>query len=214
MKSKHFSKVNTTTTHHLDQHQQSHSPCEYGRTPSDPHSWWSCAPGRAERAESLDTRSWPDTGACSGAQWHHHTPLKVWASGPSHSHSASWLRETSSLPEVLDVVLHSTEAQGVSQSLVVGQGLGGGAPVHIWNHEENHSSEEEATFGWRRSNTLSSFSKSQWYNNSKLFNNEDVKNKIIDTKMFTWHEFCEELTSCCSGDTLRPHTHMQMFPQE
>lgn len=39
------------------------------------------------------------------------------------------------LPEVLDMILDSTEAQGVSQSLVVGQGLGRGAPVHIWNHQ-------------------------------------------------------------------------------
>lgn len=38
-------------------------------------------------------------------------------------------------PEVLDMILDSAEAQGVSQSLVVGQGLGGGAPVHIWNHQ-------------------------------------------------------------------------------
>lgn len=36
------------------------------------------------------------------------------------------------VPEVLDVVLHSTEVQSVGQRLVVGQSLGGRAPVHIW----------------------------------------------------------------------------------
>lgn len=36
------------------------------------------------------------------------------------------------VPEVLDVVLHPAEVQSVGQGLVVGQGLGRRAPVHIW----------------------------------------------------------------------------------
>lgn len=37
------------------------------------------------------------------------------------------------VPEILDVVLHSTKVQSVGQGLVVGQSLGWWAPVHIWN---------------------------------------------------------------------------------
>lgn len=54
---------------------------------------------------------------------------------------------TSHIPEVLDVVLHSTEAQRMGQSLVVGQGLGGRAPVHIWPREDTRSQKERRQRG-------------------------------------------------------------------
>ena len=36
-------------------------------------------------------------------------------------------------PEVLDMVLHPSQIDGVGQSLIKHQGLGGGAPVHIYS---------------------------------------------------------------------------------
>lgn len=45
-----------------------------------------------------------------------------------------------SVPEVLDVVLYSAEAQSVGQGLVVGQSLSWWAPVHIWR--EGHTQAE------------------------------------------------------------------------
>lgn len=43
------------------------------------------------------------------------------------------------LPEVLDVVLHSAEVQSMGQGLVIGQSLGGWAPVHIWERERTQT---------------------------------------------------------------------------
>ena len=49
------------------------------------------------------------------------------------------------------MVLHSTEVQSVGQGLVVGQSLGGRAPVHIWRggrmQAETHSAVRKCVYG-------------------------------------------------------------------
>lgn len=65
-------------------------------------------------------------------------PVSGDRSGPGASQNRAaealgprWAQKVRS-PVVLDVVLHLVEAHRVAQSQVVGAGLYGGAPVHLW----------------------------------------------------------------------------------
>lgn len=102
------------------------------RTPWGRRSWWTNGPAEAKLAESLDIRSEPNTEACKRRTPSHSGLFQVHLYDCRYIHPhQSDTTKTWSAPEILHMVLHSSEVQAVSQGLVVDQSLRGRTPVHI-----------------------------------------------------------------------------------
>lgn len=103
-----------------------------GRTPWGRRSWWKNEPAEAKLAESLGTRSEPSTEACKRRTPSHSELFQVHLYDYCciHPHQSGTTKIWSA-PEILHMVLDSSEVQAVSQGLVVDQSLRGWTPVHI-----------------------------------------------------------------------------------